>query len=300
MQNDCHAFVSKITQSGKRVPPDARHNIADFVCGVATMSQDILEKFPFELQDVQLLWPAVQGWKITETFVSHVPYMQAVMELEFRTDRASIDFLWGKVYRLMTVHADGSRHTVYGMGRDREFLDAMADGRIKGLFFVVHSTSRRIPTLKEAYEATMANEAAAEARAAATRAAVVEAKATNAACEIVAARAVMASSHLQFKAALERRVTSREVCYREIWAQKEITHRTSLAAYTARRELREAEHTAGYAAIRADEDAAAAEEAARLYGMATTRAAAAEAAAEEAQDEAEEAAQLYWMAMDSQ
>jgi hypothetical protein len=286
MAVDCHAFVSKITQSG-RLPADVRHNIADFVCGVSdTIPQDILEKYAFELEYIQLLWPVVQGWKITETFVSHGARIdshcvRASMELQFRTDRASIDFLWHVAGKLITVHADGSR-------------------RIKGLCIDIQSTSRRIPTLKEEYEWTMAEEAAAEAPAAATRAALVEARATEAVCARVEARAKMTSIHWAFKAAFCERVSTREACLRELDAHDQILEAACLAADAAWTAFVIAERAAEEAARWADETAAAAEEAAQLYGMATTRAATAAAAAEEAQDEAEEEAELYWMAMDSQ
>jgi hypothetical protein len=204
MQNDCHAFVSKITQSGRRVPPDARHNIADFVCGVATMPRDILDRYSFGglSLDVSHVWPAVQGWKMTETFAMsgengvYREYIIPRMVLEFKTDIVSLEFLMEKVQPIMTVHADGRKRFV-SAGMNTELKKAVVAGRIKGLYIDLHASHCGIPP-REAYEAAAARAAATAATAAAAAAATAKAAAAvpraARAAERAAAKALSAAA----------------------------------------------------------------------------------------------------------
>jgi hypothetical protein len=92
MSEDCHALISKTTESGQRVPQDVRHLIADFVNGIP----DTFDQIPQEakhIKAIEQMWPAVQRWELSNC----VNYFQCLDEhritIFLKTDRASLRFL---------------------------------------------------------------------------------------------------------------------------------------------------------------------------------------------------------------
>jgi hypothetical protein len=258
MQNDCLALVSKISQSGRRVPPDARHTIANFVCGVLDMPQDILERYAFGALslDVQHVWPAVQDWKMTETFAMrndngvYHQYLIPRMVLQFKTDLVSLELIMGKVQPIQTVHADG-RKLFVSAGMNTEIKKAVVAGGIKGLCIDLHANQCSIPP-KEAYEAaaarasataataTRATAAAAEAAAAVPRAARVAERAAAKALSAAAAAAGTAAATTRAVRASKRAAEGAARATRVHTIAEAAAERADSAAAYAAAETREA------------------------------------------------------------
>ncbi len=86
MPEDCHALIHK------RMPPEVRHRIADFVNG----SPDTFSLIPQEanrVKAIEEMWPAVQRWELS-TWVNHFRCQaEQRITIFLKTDRASLRFL---------------------------------------------------------------------------------------------------------------------------------------------------------------------------------------------------------------
>jgi hypothetical protein len=91
MPEDCHALISKVTESGRRVPQDVRHLIADFVNGSPAFA--MIPQEAQQIKDIKTMWPAVQRWELSDCADFFEYRTVHRITIYFKTDIASMQHL---------------------------------------------------------------------------------------------------------------------------------------------------------------------------------------------------------------
>jgi hypothetical protein len=155
MTEDCHALISKVTKSGRRVPQEVRNHIADFVNGHPDFNA-----LPTGLSDslmdtLRTIWPTVRRFELTRFHDLMVNYDFHRITVFLRVEEASLRLIMPLRIQVHTTWASRNPDRMIDEGRPKDHsvevdsnLWRMTEDEMKR---ILRRKSRRYPRIVWSY-----------------------------------------------------------------------------------------------------------------------------------------------------